>query len=1850
MKESVQFKPEPPLHERMLQFDKLAEMSDELQCIIQPDGCFAYVNPAFSRLLGYQEDDLLSQKLYELVHPEDTESLGRVFINRPCNGAIEDLELRCQHHDGAYRKLQWRISSPKTDGCYYAIAKDITINTLCENLDLEKFELVLNSAIDAIYIIDDNGNIIYANDYACDMLGYEREKLLKKSLYEISPGVTPEAFLENRNKALDGVERTDESLHRRIDGELIPVEIRSSIKTIGGIKYSCTIVRDITGRKAAARLMEELQFAMDNAMDAVYISTNEGRIHYVNNSACQALGYSRDELTDMTLMDIDPGLNREIFAEHTRLSREGQMQSTESFHKRIDGIVFPVEISFIVKTFQDTEYVIAFVRDISERKRAAKDLLIYEQIVNASSDAMFFIDRQYKYRAVNQKFLDVFATTRADVIGREVPEIMGQDHFFNYSKPSLEECWAGKTVNYQSWFDDVAGGPSRCIDMSYIPHVQDDGSISGAVVSAHDITGLTEVQLQLEKSEKQLKQAQTLARMGSWEWDITNNRSFMSEETFNIFNMDEDELGTELEDFIARIHEDDRDYVMESLNAALGDDRPYNLDYRIVLSDGAVRHIHAQGEVHRDATGAAMGMFGTVQDVTDRYQVLEELKESEARFKSLFERSAVGMAVFSPDSCLVMANSAFHRMLGYKRGELAGYTSFSITHQDDRDKHVELMQQLVNGEIDHYTIDKRYLRKNRELVWGRTTVSIVHDEHGQILYFIKQIQDISKAKEAIRQSEELRNAIDNSIDAVILFNRNGEIYYVNQSACNELGYSREEFSSMTLFDIDPDLTTDGFNEIWDWASGERAFFERRHRRKDGTCFPVEISSSVQEFEGSRYACSFSRNISDRKQATRQMQELKFAMENAVDAVYLFDTSGLIFYVNKSAVELTGYSYEELTAMNVLDFDPAFPRDQWQEYVDRARNYGKISLETVHRRKDGKLVDVEITGNIKTFDGQEFLCTFARDITDRKKQSREMEELRFAVDNAVDAVFLTRPSGEIFYVNQSACDSLGYTKQELVGMNTADIDPNLTEGIRADYRASTDARKTVETMHIRKDGTTFPVELTFKFNKQDESGYSCAIVRDISERKLSARKMEELQFAIENSTDGVIIYTQDASIRYVNDSFCRTLGYSFEELTSMALFDISISLNADDWPERWQSTMEYYKRGEQRLVEDDYNCRDGTVYPVEVSISYAEFGGVMYGYGFVRDISERKKAARQMEELQFAVMNATDGVVIYNEDASIHYANKSMCDALGYTYDELTSMSLFDIAAELNEEIWPERWRTSLDFREKGTARLVETRHIRKDGTEFPVEIASNYAEFGGNAYGYSFVRDITKRKADERQMQMLNFAIENATEALYVIDEDSRIIYVNNYVYEQTGYTKDEIIGGYVTDLDPDMTREKWKDNWRIGIEYARAGKTRLLEGRHRKKDGTIIPIEVSVYHAVFEGTGYRFTFIRDITERKRIARQTEELRFAIDNAIDAVYLNNRDGQIYYVNKSACQQLGYSYEELTSMNIADIDPNFSRDLLNTSLDSPDVEPIIPPEAWHFRKDGTKFPVEVSFNSREYEGIEYLCSFARDITDRVQTQRELQQYQEHLEELVGSRTMELKDAQEKLVQKEKLAVLGQLTGVVSHELRNPLGTIRSSVYLLRDKIDDKTGLIDRAINRAERNIVRCDQIIEELLDYARAPQTVMKSVQLDLWLEDVLQEYEFPREVSVHKKLQAGITILLETDRFERCIINVLSNACEAMQEMPEHHHHLLQIQTRVEDMDVEILIIDNGPGIAEELQERIFEPLFSTKGFGVGLGLPIVEQIIQQHNGKVSIASDREKGTVVTLRLPIKHINQKEPV
>ncbi len=244
--------------------------------------------------------------------------------------------------------------------------------------------------------------------------------------------------------------------------------------------------------------------------------------------------------------------------------------------------------------------------------------------------------------------------------------------------------------------------------------------------------------------------------------------------------------------------------------------------------------------------------------------------------------------------------------------------------------------------------------------------------------------------------------------------------------------------------------------------------------------------------------------------------------------------------------------------------------------------------------------------------------------------------------------------------------------------------------------------------------------------------------------------------------------------------------------------------------------------------------------------------------------------------------------------------------------------------------------------------------------------------------------------------------------------------------------------------------------------------------------------------------------------------------------------------------------------------------------------------------------------------------------------------------DELERRFAERSAELESVQQELLRKERLAVLGQLTGTVAHELRNPLGTIATSVAVVERRARDAGLDVTKALARTQRGVERCNNIITELLDFARARGLDRQPTRVDDWLSEVLDELSVPREITLVRELGAGTAqVAFDRDRLRRVVINLVDNARDAVLARVDEGAREIRVATRIADGRAWIEVADNGPGIPADLLAKIHEPLFSTKTFGVGLGLPIVRQAMEEHGGGFEIAGDAGRGTRAVLWLPL---------
>jgi len=250
--------------------------------------------------------------------------------------------------------------------------------------------------------------------------------------------------------------------------------------------------------------------------------------------------------------------------------------------------------------------------------------------------------------------------------------------------------------------------------------------------------------------------------------------------------------------------------------------------------------------------------------------------------------------------------------------------------------------------------------------------------------------------------------------------------------------------------------------------------------------------------------------------------------------------------------------------------------------------------------------------------------------------------------------------------------------------------------------------------------------------------------------------------------------------------------------------------------------------------------------------------------------------------------------------------------------------------------------------------------------------------------------DITKQKRDDHELRLTQTAIDKSKSAFYRLNSEGVVLYANEHACQGLGYSRDELIGKHLWEFDPNISAETWPRGWE---RIKRAGGVNL-QSHHRRKDGTVFPIEVTSNYIFSDGEEYLFSFVQDITERKRIERDLHLTHTAINKSRIAFYWLTPEGQVIYVNDYACQSLGYSREELTGLYIWDFDPDFPPEAQPAAWEEQKKKGMIVVVTRHRRKDGTIFPVEVIANYIAADGEEHSFAFVQDISERKATEEKI----------------------------------------------------------------------------------------------------------------------------------------------------------------------------------------------------------------------------------------------------------------
>jgi PAS domain S-box-containing protein len=282
-----------------------------------------------------------------------------------------------------------------------------------------------------------------------------------------------------------------------------------------------------------------------------------------------------------------------------------------------------------------------------------------------------------------------------------------------------------------------------------------NGTIIGTLSSGEDITERKLLEARLLENEERFRETNRIAHVGGWEIDNIGNTLAWTEETFQIYELSQDQAPT-VADSIHFYHPEDQPKVTTAVQLSLESGANFDFEARLITAKKNLRWVRAIGKpLFHD--GQIVGMRGMVQDITDRKHAEETLRLSESRFRNAFEHSAIGMALVSPQGKWLKVNKRVCDLLGYTEEELLGKTFQDITHPDDLNTDLEFVMKMLAGELKTYEMEKRYFHKDGQTIWVLLAVSLVWDEKGAPLHFISQIVDITERK---RLEHELKETQD----------------------------------------------------------------------------------------------------------------------------------------------------------------------------------------------------------------------------------------------------------------------------------------------------------------------------------------------------------------------------------------------------------------------------------------------------------------------------------------------------------------------------------------------------------------------------------------------------------------------------------------------------------------------------------------------------------------------------------------------------------------------------------------------------------------------------------------------------------------------------------------------------------------------------------------------------------------------------------------------------------------------------------------------------------------------------------------------------------------------------------
>jgi len=843
----------------------------------------------------------------------------------------------------------------------------------------------------------------------------------------------------------------------------------------------------------------------------------------------------------------------------------------------------------------------------------------------------------------------------------------------------------------------------------------------------------------------------------------------------------------------------------------------------------------------------------------------------------------------------------------------------------------------------------------------------------------------------------------NANTAIHFVKEDGTFYDFNDALNNMLGYSREEFFQLNIFDIIPNSTPDYWKMVWKTLKdqGSKTVFSQQ-KKKDGSLIDIELKSSLIFYEGIELNCAFINDITERKKLENKLLMFDFSFKKISAPIIFFREDGSIFDCNEAYCKLFGYDEHEILNLSLFDFGAGFTLESFEQYWNNVKTLGTFSFKSHRTRKDGTIIDVEIVPNYIKFGDTELICSFVKDITEQLKLEHSLVEeksmLRTLIDNLPFPVYVKDAEARKLIVNKPYQDFIQklHLNTDVIGKDDLDIFKGIPNqiGYNLDMQVLKTGKAVIEANETyyfknrdKRDLLTTKLPLIDGFgNVNGLVGFSV----DITEKKKLDEALKLVDFAFRRAAVPMHIVQKDGYIYDCNLAACNALGYTEEEYRSLSIFDINRGISLEIFNDLWEKiAVDTEMAFNYRLWKKSNEFID-----VEIRSNKIIYGDLELLCTSFIDITEKKKLEESLKLVDFAFRRASVPMHFIREDGQVFDCNQAACHLLGYTEDEYKSLKIVDINPFSAPEIFPRIWESLSTESDK----IINLCLLKKNGETIDVEVRTNKIKYGDLELMCSSFVDISEKKRTEERLKMVDYAFRNASISMQFLRKDGSIYDFNNRAFEILGYNKDEYQNISLFDFTLRHTAESWKVRW----EDLKNGNNETFTAKIKRKDNSLIDVEMRTIIINYENEELAFACTIDITDKKRTEERLKIVDYAFRNASIPMHFLRRDGSVYDFNTNTPKLLGYTDEEFSNVTLFDFSSRHSfeswrsrwEEFKNTKSQT-NITKLR-------RKDDSLVDVEIRTDIVQYEHEELAFASIIDISEKVKAEAELKKSNERYE--------------------------------------------------------------------------------------------------------------------------------------------------------------------------------------------------------------------------------------------------------